>query len=350
MKQFLSHVKLLGTLTLKDKSSLFWAFIYPLLLVTMMALAFRGIGTDMQAVKAAVDPGHPYKEALQSLDMLDLSVLEGPAADQALRAKEVEGVFRGDGSLLVRGNSVNATILSEIGREIKRQEAAFQLGHFPDFSQAYVLVDNQETGLLLSILCATVGMFSLYSYFAGVGMIENIQGNLSPLAARLAVSPLQKLSYLTAGTLVNSFLAFLESVLLLVYLKYVWSANLLVDLPRTLLLLFLAGLFGLTLGLFAGSSNKLPVMGKVVMGIAVMLVLGAFGGMMGNDLRLFLDRHAPWLNRYNPISLISRLLYRLNGLGSTQEYLTGLLLLLAASLLLFSLSYLLVRRQKYRSL
>ncbi len=350
MKQFLAQAKLLGTLTVKDKSSLFWAFLYPILLVTMMMLAFRGIGTGMEPVKAAVETGHPYVEILRSLDQLDLSVLEGPEAGQALRAKAVDGVFLKEGSLLVRGEGLNATILQEIGNEIKRQEAAARLGRFPDPGGTHVTLANQESGLLQSILCATVGMFSLYSFFAGLGMIERVQANLSPLAARLAISPLSKLSYLTAGTLVNTILAFLESTLLLIYLKYAWSVNLLTDLPRTLLLLFLAGLFGLCLGLFAASSNKLPSMGKTVVGIAVLLLLGAFGGMMGNDLRLFLDRQAPWLNRYNPVSLISRLLYRLNALGSTREYLTGVLLLLAASILLFSLAFALVRKASYRSL
>ncbi|NLA71312.1 MAG: hypothetical protein GX850_02615, partial [Clostridiaceae bacterium] len=89
----------------------------------------------------------------------------------------------------------------------------------------------------MSILCVTVGMFSLYSYFAGITMTETMQANLSPLAARLSVTPISSASYLAAGTVINTILTFLESVALLLYSKFVWNADLLVDAPRSLLLL-----------------------------------------------------------------------------------------------------------------
>lgn len=68
-------------------------------------------------------------------------------------------------------------------------------------------------------------------------MTETMQANLSPLAARLSVTPISSASYLAAGTVINTILTFLESVALLLYSKFVWNADLLVDAPRSLLLL-----------------------------------------------------------------------------------------------------------------
>ncbi len=350
MGQFVSHLKIRGKLTLKDKGSLFWVFIYPLLLVTMMAVAFRGVGLKMEPIRTAAETGSPYTAYLQEIDMLDLAVMEPQEAYRALEAKEVTGIFRADGRLLVRESSAGARILSEIGTELKRAEAAGRLGLQPDFSKDPLPVGQQDTDLLMGILSMTVAMFSLYSYFSGIGMIDHLQANLSPLAARLSTTPLSRPSFMAAGTLINILLSFLEMVLLTLYLKYVWGINFLADLPRSLLLLLVACFFGIAAGLFVGASNKWPTKAKVPLGIGVMLVLGAFGGMMGVDLRLFLDRHAPWLNRCNPINLVGRLLYRLNALSSTREYTTGVLALAAAALLLWFASLLFLRRRQYKSL
>ena len=110
--------------------------------------------------------------------------------------------------------------------------------------------------MLVSILCVTVGMFSLYSYFAGITMTETMQANLSPLAARLSVTPISSASYLAAGTVINTILTFLESVALLLYSKFVWNADLLVDAPRSLLLLITLAYVAIfpVLALFMGGS------------------------------------------------------------------------------------------------
>ncbi len=350
MGQFFSHLKIRGKLTLKDKGSLFWVFIYPLLLVTMMAVAFRGVGLKLEPIPAAAETGFPYTAYLQDIDILDLTVMEPQAASRALESKEVTGVFRADSTILVREDSDEAKILGEIGTELKRAEAAGHLGVRADYTKASLSVGQQDTDILFDILSMTVAMFSLYSYFSGIGMIDHLQANLSPLAARLSTTPLSRPLFMAAGTLINTLLSVLEMIVLTLYLKFVWGVNFLADLPRTLLLFLVAGVFGIAIGLFVGASNKWPTKVKIPLGIAVMLVLGAFGGMMGVDLRLFLDRHAPWLNRYNPINLVGRLLYRLNALSSTREYAAGILILAAGALILWLSSLLFLRRRQFKSL
>lgn len=87
-------------------------------------------------------------------------------------------------------------------------------------------------------------------------MTETMQANLSPLAARLSVTPISSASYLAAGTVINTILTFLESVALLLYSKFVWNADLLVDAPRSLLLLITLAYVAIfpVLALFMGGS------------------------------------------------------------------------------------------------
>lgn len=350
MRQFFSHARILGKLTLKDKSSLFWVFIYPLILVSMMALAFSGLGKGDVQVKAAVERGHPQAEILTSINQLEVRLMDSDEAVKALRDKELDGFFRADGKLEIREDSLEAQVLAEVGTALKQAEAAARQGILPDFSRNFLRTADQSADFLTNILSMTVAMFAFYSYFSGIGMIDHLQANLSPLAARLTTTPLRRTSYLAAGLLINSLLAFLNMVLLTFFLKWVWGVNFLFDPGRTLLLLLVTALLGVASGLFVGSSNKLSTKAKVPLGIAVMLILGAFGGMMGTDLRLFMDRHVPWLNRVNPISLVGRLIYRLNALSSTKGYGSGLLALVAAALLLYLASLLFLRRRRFKSL
>ncbi|MGI6613686.1 MAG: ABC transporter permease [Fastidiosipila sp.] len=337
-------------MTLKNKSSLFWVFVYPLLLVTMMSIAFRGAGMKLQPIPVAAEQGFYYTVFLENIDMLDLTVMDSHEAEKALREGKVAGYFRADGVLIIREDSSESRILGEIGDELKRAAAAGRQGINPDFSTQYVSIAEQEADLLFDILSMTVAMFTLYAYFSGIGMIDLLQANLSPLAARLSTTPLSRLSFLTAGTLINTCLSFLEMILVALYLKFIWGINFLSDLPRTLLLFLAACFFGVAVGLFVGSSNKLSTKAKIPLGISIMLVLGAFGGMMGAELRLYLDRHLPWLNRGNPVNLIGRLLYRLNALSSTREYTAGILILVFGALVLSLSSLLFLQRRQFKSL
>ncbi len=350
MGQFFLHVKLAGKQTLLNKGSLFWMFIYPILLVTMMALAFRGVGSGLEPIRAAIEPGHPDEAVLLRLELIVPDVLEWEEAHEALERGEVSGIFRADGSLLVGENNLEARILSDVAAELARARTAAGLGIRPDFSKSPIRLGDQPSDLLFGIISMTLAMFSLYSYFSGLVMTEHLQANQSPLAARLSTTPLSRPSYLAAGLLINTALSFFEMILLTLYLRYAWRLDYWVDGPRTWLLLFTASLFGITLGLLVGASVTWSTRAKIPLGIAVTLVLGGLGGMMGADLRLLVDRHAPWLNRYNPVNVIGRLLYRLNALNTSRGYGTGLLALLAASLLFFATSLLFLRRRPFRSL
>lgn len=180
MGQFGSHLKLLGKMTLKNKSSLFWVFVYPLLLVTMMSIAFRGAGMKLQPIPVAAEQGFYYTVFLKNIDMLDLTVMDSHEAEKALREGKVAGYFRADGVLIIREDSSESRILGEIGDELKRAAAAGRQGINPDFSTQYVSIAEQEADLLFDILSMTVAMFTLYAYFSGIGMIDLLQANLSP--------------------------------------------------------------------------------------------------------------------------------------------------------------------------
>ncbi|HNZ63165.1 MAG TPA: ABC transporter permease [Bacillota bacterium] len=350
MRRFFSHAVLHVKLSFRDKGSLFWGFIYPVLLLTLMAVSFSGLKISQERVPIAVEQGSALAGALRGIDILDIRDYQGDAALTALRDKKIDGIYRADGTLLVRGKGMNETILREIGSQLKKVGAAFAAGHSPDFSKGYIARGDQDAGILPVILSASLGMFALYGYFSGVSIVHTIQANLSPLAVRVSTAPVSRLSFVCAGMATGTIMNVLHTVVLLLYLKWVWHVNYLSDIWRTLLLVLVTGFFGAALGLFVGASNRWPIRAKVPLGVALMLVLSAFSGMMGSGFRLFLDKTFPWINRFNPVNIFSRTIYRLNALGTTKDFSEAVLFFLAAGIVLCFVSLLFMRNRRFRSL
>ena len=132
MRQFFSHARILGKLPLKDRSSLFWEFISPLILVSMIALAFSVLVQGEVQVKSAVEQGHPQAEILTSINQLEVRLMDADEAVKALRDKELDGFFRADGKLEIRDDSLEAQVLAEVGTALKQAEAAARQGTLPD--------------------------------------------------------------------------------------------------------------------------------------------------------------------------------------------------------------------------
>lgn len=350
MRRFFSHMALNIKMTILDKGSLFWSFIYPILLLTLMAVAFSGIKTELKSIAVAVEPGHPLSEVLHQIDVLDVKDLGGDEALNLLRDKDIDGIYRADGVLLVRGEGMNETVLREIGSELKKAGSVYASGRSLDFTKRYVERGDQENGMLYVTLSSSLGMFALYGYFSGISIVHHMQANLSSLAARLSTTPISRLSYVSAGLVSGVVMSSLQTIGLLFYLKWVWNVDFLADPWRTLLLVLVAGFFGMAIGLFIGASNRWPLKAKVPLGVAVMLVLSAASGMMGPPLRLYIEQNLPWLNRYNPVNMVSRTIYRLNVLESTREFTENILILAVAGVVLCAASLLFMRKRQFKSL
>ncbi len=350
MKRFCSHMALNVKMSLKDKSSLFWSFIYPILLLSLMAIAFSSVQSEQNPIAVAVEPGHPFAGAFRQIDMLNVKDVSGDEALALLRDKDIDGIYRANGVLLVRGGGVNETILHEIGSELKKVGSVYAAGRSLDFTKRYVERGDQKDGMLYVTLSASIGMFALYGYFSGVSIVHHMQANLSPLAARLSTTPISRLSYVAAGLVSGVAMSSLQTIGLLFYLKWVWKVDYLADPWRTLLLVLTAAFFGIAIGLFIGASNKWPLKAKVPLGVTLMLLLSAASGMMGPPVRIFIENNLPWLNQYNPVNMISRTIYRLNVLKSTKEFTDNILILFVAGVVLCIASLLFMRKRQFKSL
>jgi ABC-2 type transport system permease protein len=114
--------------------------------------------------------------------------------------------------------------------------------------------------------------------------------------------------------------------------------------------IILGNLFGVSLGVFIGVSNKKSGNVKTLISIALTLFLSFLSGMMGPDIKVIIDMKFPILGKINPISIITDNLYRVNLLDSTKSVGEGIFLLSVYSIVLISISYVFLRRRNYDSI
>ncbi len=133
-------------------------------------------------------------------------------------------------------------------------------------------------------------------------------------------------------------------------MKYILKIDLLMNLKYSIILIIIGNLFGVSLGIFIGASNKKSMNTKILIGVASTLFLSFLSGLMGPWVKTLIDEHIPILARINPISIISDNLYRINLLESTKSVGEGILILSIYCVILISTSYMFLRGESYDSL
>ena len=123
--------------------------------------------------------------------------------------------------------------------------------------------------------------------------------------------------------------------------------------PRTghILILLLLGVFtGVFLGAAIGSLFKGTPGIKTALGIGLPLVMGFLSGMMSSHVRKMIKNSAPFLQKINPVSLVTEGLYSLYNYSNLDRYYEiitrlGIFLVIAIVLTIIGL-----RRSNYESI
>lgn len=193
-------------------------------------------------------------------------------------------------------------------------------------------------------------MVSTYGMFTGIENANITQANLSSVAARINMTPIRKSTLLISGLIVGLSINIFSNILLLLFLHFVAKLDLIRNLWYSIIFILLGNIFGISLGLFIGSSNKKSPGVKVMFSIVATLFLSFLSGLMSPNIKVIIDENIPILGKLNPISIITSSLYRVNMLENTNNLGQGMILLTIYSLVLMGVSYLFLRRNQYDSI
>ncbi len=351
MEKILRNILYQGRNFYRDKSFIFWSLIYPLIMAIFFYTAFSGImNMEFRNIEVGIEEENPIRPILDNIDILNIHIIPEKDSVDKLNNGEIEGFIDDNLNLSVKRSGINQTIIKEILDQVKQMvELNVPFQKF-DFQTNYIVDRNQRADSIIIIFYSLIGMVSVYGVFPGIEIATTIQANLSNVAKRMNISPLRKGEFLFSGIIISLFLNLASNTLLLLFVHYVLKIKLLTDIGPSVLLIFAGNLFGITLGILIGVSNKLKLNAKIILSIGITLVLSFFAGMMNPDIKVMVDKSFPILGKLNPISIITNNLYRINLLGNRNGIDIGIYTLLGWIIVLNLISYGFLRRKTYDSI
>ncbi|MDO5717619.1 MAG: ABC transporter permease [Tissierellia bacterium] len=354
MSDFIISFKNSFLCTIKDGGFIFWCILYPIILISIMFFAFSGIAAEeISEIDIGYDEKSPAIAIIDEIEYINGKKMNLKEAEIELKDKKIISYLKEDGNLLVTERGMYQSIVKSIADISKKWMTLYKEGkdlNKTDFETSFIKEVNQDNRPFDIIYFSTIAMFSLYGYFGGISIIENMLPNRSIIGQRFSISPLKKSKSLIAAMLTIVFLNIISNILLLIYVVNILKLGLINDIPKTIFLIISGNIFGTGLGIFIGSSLNLSEGLKIGIGVAFTLLLAFVSGMMNPKIKYMLDSELPIINKINPISLITDNLYRVNMLGMNGEYLKDGISIIIAGFAFIILSAFFLRRQRYDSL
>ena len=351
MKNLIRNCIYQGKNLIRDFGLSFWTLLYPLILVSFFNIAFSGMmDMKLENINVGIVDGNPIEYILEDIEFINIHKIDEGEETEKLDSEEIDGFIDEDLNLLVKKSGINQTIIKEILDQVKQMEKLNRPFENYDFEVDYIVDKNQKGNPIMVTFYSLIAMVSAYGIYAGISTISLIQANLSNIGERISITPLKKRSFLFAGVIVSLLLNLAANGLLILFIKYILKIDLLINLKYSIALIIIGNLFGVSLGIFIGASNKKSMNTKVLIGIVSTTFLSFLSGLMGPWVKVLIDEYIPILARINPISIISDNLYRINLLESTKSVGEGILILSIYCVILISTSYMFLRGKSYDSL
>lgn len=363
---------------LRNPSIVFWPFLFPLALATLMYFAIGQMDqADFETVPAAVvveeegeavDSFLPFVDAMdESSGLIRAEKMTEEAALKALEKGEAEGIFYvgNDVRLTVSGNGFPESILQSVlasyqsGEEAVKDIARLHPEGMQDALEKMKEYDTAVNQVSLGgttidgnvqIFYALIGMACLYGCFIGFGCALWLQANLTALAARRCVAPVHRLKLILTEFGAGFLVHFANMIVLLAYMRYVLKLEFTGSFAEMTGLVLVGSMFGVSMGIFVGSLGKVGEGIRIGILLGISMSLSFLAGLMDASVKDAVEQHVPVLSRVNPAALISDALYCINVYDAPERFADNMVILIIMSALMVGGAFLIVRRERYGSI
>ncbi len=369
--------------TIRNFPVMFWALLFPIILGTLFYLSFGSAGLDStgesrwDAVKTAVirdgdasESARAFEEFLTQMDgeMLDIKdiSLESEALD-ALNEETISGIFyvRDTPSLTVAKNGLNESILTSVLESYNQNAAMFaeiartHPEKLPDAIEAVadyrnttaeVSLGGKDLNPNIQYFFALIAYACLSGAFLGVQSSIDGQANISALGARRSITPTHKLTLILIDMAVLFIIHFFNILILCLYVTKALKISLGDDIGSLLLVDFMGSMIGVCLGVAIGCLARISYSLKI--GVCVLLTLfpGFLAGLMFGNMKNIIELNCPIINRINPAAVLSDAFYCMGIYNDMERFTRCLVILAVMSILLLTVAFLGIRRERYDSI
>lgn len=370
---------------LKNKALVFWTLAFPFILAIFFNLAFARLHDydqfepfDVAVVNDDAYNESAFSEGFKTLGegddrLINIKNMSRDEAEAMLDDKKVEGiVFVEDGRahVKIKENGTDQTVLkmateqvaqmADMGSDIAMLEVQRATGPInPDEIKAKVeaallnagpkITDDSHVMNVVSIEFFTlIAMACMQGAMLSSEMLNRCLPNLSNRGKRVAIAPTKK-SVAVLSNLLAGFTMLLGSVVLLIlFMRFVLG----VDFGDNMgLIMLLAGIGSLTatmFGMLLAVTFKMSDNAKQVVVLIITMVGCLFAGMFGG-MKFFFDEACPWMNKINPVGLITDGFYSLLYYDDMTRFIVNAVSLIALAAIFFVLSVRNLRRARYDS-
>ena len=369
--------------TIRNFPVMFWALLFPIILGTLFYLSFGSAGLDStgesrwDAVKTAVirdgdasENARAFEEFLTQMDgeMLDIKdiSLESEALD-VLNEETISGIFyvRDTPSLTVAKNGLNESILTSVLESYNQNAAMFaeiartHPEKLPDAIEAVadyrnttaeVSLGGKDLNPNIQYFFALIAYACLSGAFLGVQSSIDGQANISALGARRSITPTHKLTLILIDMAVLFIIHFFNILILCLYVTKALKISLGDDIGSLLLVDFMGSMIGVCLGVAIGCLARISYNLKI--GVCVLLTLfpGFLAGLMFGNMKNIIELNCPIINRINPAAVLSDAFYCMGIYNDMERFTRCLVILAVMSILLLTVAFLGIRRERYDSI
>lgn len=362
----------------RNKSSMFWNYMFPLILATCFFLAFNNVMTTQSfetisiAYVSEIEGKDDFEEILTEVSYGDKKMFEVTYAKESEAKKLLEDgkieayiVNRSEPELYINQNGINETIIKAfldtfrqkyfaIEAIMSQNPKAIEQGLLDDVLDYRSFVEEvkgqKKPDMVLVYYYSLLAYTCVFATNWGLEEVINIQADQSHKGARINVSPIHKMKLFFIN-LTASFTAHIGSLILLFsYMYFVLKLNFGINLPHLFFICLLGTLTGLSMGATIGIWVKKKAEVKEAIMTVVVLFSGFLSGMMLADMKYLVAKYVPIIQYLNPCTLITDAMYSLYYYDSYNRYYLSAALLCMITLLLSIASYVGMRRKNYASI
>ena len=213
-----------------------------------------------------------------------------------------------------------------------------------------VAISKQSPDPSVNYFYTLIGMACLYGSFLGIKEISAIQANQSSQGARVCVSPTHKLKIFASSMLATTTVELFDIGVLLLFINIVLGVNFSSNLGYVILTCLVGTITGVTMGTFIGIIVKKNEGVKVGILIGSTMTMSFLAGMMYDKMKYIVANKLPILAYINPVNLIADSFYSLYFYDTPTKFFINIGILCILSVIFSSITYFVLRGQKYASL
>lgn len=373
---------------IRDKQTMFWTLLFPLLLATLFYLAFSNLSNveNFSSIKLGIVNNAEYQENTNFINALSavsaskagrgkrelfaVSYLSNKEqADKLLADDKIAAYIYFDKGLqlFVRESGINqtiiksfldnfkqssstmATVLTNSGNSVDSDKVVNSLAKQSDYLKE-IAIGKSAPDNVVTYFYALIAMACLYGGFSGLKEVNNLQANFSAQAARLNVAPVHKSKLIISSMLAATTVQLFDIFVLLGYLSLILNIHFGSQFGYISLSCVIGTITGVTFGSSVSAIIKKSEGLKIGVIIGLTMLMSFLAGMMYDGMKYIISTKAPILGYLNPVNLISDSLYALYYYSGYSQFFTDITLLGIFAVVFSSITYLVLRRQQYASL